>query len=101
MPSALPSDAASLSTLSCSSPSAPEQMVSYRSLNMMDETYLMEIVKDTVAFVSQDLSADLLVAKQKVVAFTAVPPRARACGHGRTPGRNPPPQDLQYPSFNN
>lgn len=30
-----------------------KELVSYRSLNMMDETYLMEYIKDQLCFVSQ------------------------------------------------
>ena len=30
-----------------------KEQVSYRSLNMMDETYLMEYIKDQTCFVSQ------------------------------------------------
>ena len=30
-----------------------KELVSYRSLNMMDETYLMETIKDQLCFVSQ------------------------------------------------
>ena len=32
-----------------------KEQVSYRSLNMMDETYLMEYIKDQTCFVSQVL----------------------------------------------
>mmetsp|Transcript_22808 Transcript_22808/g.57502 ORF Transcript_22808/g.57502 Transcript_22808/m.57502 type:complete len:397 (-) Transcript_22808:1435-2625(-) len=42
-----------------------KEMVSYRSLNMMDETYQMELVKNAVSFVSADPLADLKVAKQR------------------------------------
>lgn len=42
-----------------------KEMVSYRSLNMMDEAYLMELVKNSVSFVSSDPLADLHTAKQK------------------------------------
>mmetsp|Transcript_30039 Transcript_30039/g.84763 ORF Transcript_30039/g.84763 Transcript_30039/m.84763 type:complete len:413 (-) Transcript_30039:59-1297(-) len=42
-----------------------KEMVSYRSLNMMDETYLMEVVKDNISFISSNAPADLVLAKQK------------------------------------
>ncbi len=32
---------------------------------MMDETYLMEHIKDALCFVSADLQADLAVARQR------------------------------------
>jgi len=40
-----------------------KELVSYRSLNMMDETYLMEHIKDQLCFVSQDVKADLKLSK--------------------------------------
>mmetsp|Transcript_22793 Transcript_22793/g.57969 ORF Transcript_22793/g.57969 Transcript_22793/m.57969 type:complete len:468 (-) Transcript_22793:233-1636(-) len=39
-----------------------KDLVSYRSLNMMDEPYLVETVKDALCFVSQDVRADLKLA---------------------------------------
>ncbi|KAG2452463.1 hypothetical protein HYH02_002703 [Chlamydomonas schloesseri] len=40
-----------------------KELVSYRSLNMMDETYLMDGVKEQLCFVSQDVKADLKAAQ--------------------------------------
>ncbi|EIE26065.1 Actin/actin-like protein [Coccomyxa subellipsoidea C-169] len=40
-----------------------KELVSYRSINMMEETYLVEHIKDTVCFVSADLRADLAGAR--------------------------------------
>lgn len=40
-----------------------KELVSYRSLNMMDETYLMECIKEQLCFVSQDVRADLKLSK--------------------------------------
>ncbi|GFR49305.1 hypothetical protein Agub_g11327 [Astrephomene gubernaculifera] len=40
-----------------------KELVSYRSLNMMDETYLMDLVKEQLCFVSQDVRADLRAAQ--------------------------------------
>ncbi|KAG2501776.1 hypothetical protein HYH03_000276 [Edaphochlamys debaryana] len=40
-----------------------KELVSYRSLNMMDETYLVDMVKEQLCFVSQDVRADLRTAQ--------------------------------------
>lgn len=48
-------------TLQCSSPC--------RSLNMMDETYLMDMVKEQLCFVSQDVKSDLRAAQVRLVYF--------------------------------
>lgn len=40
-----------------------KELVSYRSLNMMDETYLMDMVKEQLCFVSQDVKSDLRAAQ--------------------------------------
>ncbi|KAG2424372.1 hypothetical protein HXX76_014581 [Chlamydomonas incerta] len=40
-----------------------KELVSYRSLNMMDETYLVDAVKEQLCFVSQDVRADLKAAQ--------------------------------------
>ncbi|BDA44347.1 Actin-related protein 6 [Coccomyxa sp. Obi] len=40
-----------------------KELVSYRSINMMEETYLVEHIKDAVCFVSADLKADLAAAR--------------------------------------
>ncbi|GLC40786.1 hypothetical protein PLESTB_000022800 [Pleodorina starrii] len=40
-----------------------KELVSYRSLNMMDETFLMDLVKEQLCFVSQDVKADLRAAQ--------------------------------------
>ncbi|KAG1671132.1 hypothetical protein FOA52_005384 [Chlamydomonas sp. UWO 241] len=40
-----------------------KELVSYRSLNMMDETVLMDHIKDQVCFVSQSVKADLMLSK--------------------------------------
>ncbi|PNW80214.1 hypothetical protein CHLRE_08g382590v5 [Chlamydomonas reinhardtii] len=40
-----------------------KELVSYRSLNMMDETYLMDAVKEQLCFVSQDVRTDLKAAQ--------------------------------------
>ncbi|KXZ55494.1 ARP6 protein [Gonium pectorale] len=40
-----------------------KELVSYRSLNMMDETYLMDSVKEQLCFVSQNVKADLKAAQ--------------------------------------
>jgi len=39
-----------------------KEVVSFRSMNMMDETYLMECVKDELSFVSSDVRHDLKLA---------------------------------------
>lgn len=41
-----------------------KELVSYRSVNLMEETYLVEHIKDAVCFVSDDLRADLKAAQQ-------------------------------------
>lgn len=40
-----------------------KELISYRQLNVMDETYVINEVKEEVCFVSQDLSRDMEVAK--------------------------------------
>ncbi|PSC70298.1 Actin-related 6 [Micractinium conductrix] len=42
-----------------------KELVSYRSMNMMDETYLLEHVKEQLCFVSQDVAADLALASTR------------------------------------
>ncbi|GAB4822961.1 hypothetical protein N2152v2_010007 [Parachlorella kessleri] len=42
-----------------------KELVSYRSINMMGEAYLMEHIKDQLCFVSQDTRADLQAARQR------------------------------------
>lgn len=39
---------------------------------MMDETYLMDVIKENISFVSQDATTDLVTAKQKVLASRGV-----------------------------
>ncbi|KAL0034099.1 hypothetical protein WJX79_008766 [Trebouxia sp. C0005] len=41
-----------------------KELVSYRSVNLMEETYLVEHIKDAVCFVSDDLRTDLKAAQQ-------------------------------------
>lgn len=41
-----------------------KELVSYRSLNMMEETYLMEHIKDQLTFVSLDVKADMKLSQQ-------------------------------------
>lgn len=40
-----------------------KELVSYRSVNVMDETFLMDDVKEKLCFVSMDVSRDLQIAK--------------------------------------
>ncbi|KAL6778581.1 hypothetical protein ACKKBF_B15355 [Auxenochlorella protothecoides x Auxenochlorella symbiontica] len=40
-------------------------LVSYRSINMMEETYLMELIKEQLCFVSQDPQTDLAASRGK------------------------------------
>lgn len=42
-----------------------KELVSYRSLHLLDETYLVESIKDLLCFVSLDVEADLLSAAAK------------------------------------
>ena len=42
-----------------------KEIVSYRQLNVMDETYVMNQVKEEVCFVSQDLYTDMRKAKER------------------------------------
>ncbi|CAM6110684.1 unnamed protein product [Calypogeia fissa] len=42
-----------------------KELVSYRAWNMMDETYIMEDVKEKLCFVSLDIPADLVVARKR------------------------------------
>ncbi|KAL2645509.1 hypothetical protein R1flu_013096 [Riccia fluitans] len=42
-----------------------KELVSYRAWNMMDETYIMEDVKEKLCFCSIDISADLDVARRR------------------------------------
>ena len=42
-----------------------KELVSYRSMNMMDESYLLEHIKNTLSFVSQDPTADLAAARRR------------------------------------
>ncbi|KAL4436635.1 hypothetical protein ABPG75_003774 [Micractinium tetrahymenae] len=42
-----------------------KELVSYRSINMMDEAYLLEHVKEQLCFVSQDVRADLAAARTR------------------------------------
>ncbi|KAL6751380.1 Actin/actin-like protein [Haematococcus lacustris] len=46
-----------------------KELVSYRSLNMMDEPYLMEVVKEAVCFVSKDVRNDLKLASLRSSPF--------------------------------
>lgn len=41
-----------------------KELVSYRSLHLMEETYFVAGVKDALCFVSRDVAADLALAKQ-------------------------------------
>ncbi|KAF4385174.1 hypothetical protein F8388_014307 [Cannabis sativa] len=41
-----------------------KELVSYRSINVMDETFLMDDVKEKLCFVSMDVSRDLQIAKK-------------------------------------
>lgn len=43
-----------------------KELVSFRSINMMEETYLVEHIKEASCFVSQDLAADITAAKAGV-----------------------------------
>ena len=38
-----------------------KELISFRSLHLMEETYLTEMIKDTLCFVSQDVRSDLQV----------------------------------------
>jgi actin-related protein 6 len=40
-----------------------KELVSYRSVNVMNETYLVEHIKEQVCFVSQDVGADLVASR--------------------------------------
>lgn len=42
-----------------------KELVSYRSVNMMDESFLIETVKEAACFVSQDVRADLKLAHSR------------------------------------
>lgn len=42
-----------------------KELVSYRSINMMDESYLLEYIKNQVCFVSMDPDRDLKAARQR------------------------------------
>lgn len=42
-----------------------KELVSYRSVNMMDESFLIETVKEAACFVSQDIRADLKLAHSR------------------------------------
>ncbi|KAK9866229.1 hypothetical protein WJX84_000602 [Apatococcus fuscideae] len=42
-----------------------KELVSYRSINMMEETYLMEHIKEQACFVSTDLRADLHISRAR------------------------------------
>lgn len=42
-----------------------KELVSYRSMNMMEEAYLLERVKEELCFVSQDVTADLAAARTR------------------------------------
>lgn len=42
-----------------------KEIISYRQLNVMDETYVMNQVKEDVCFVSQDLYTDMRKSKEK------------------------------------
>eukprot|EP00889_Picochlorum_renovo_P005788 jgi/Picre1/32818/NNA_008148.t1 len=42
-----------------------KELVSYRSMNMMKETYLMEHIREEVCFVSQDVDRELKESKSK------------------------------------
>lgn len=42
-----------------------KELVSYRSINMMDEAYLLEHIKDRLCFVSLDIHKDLASSKQR------------------------------------
>jgi actin-related protein 6 len=42
-----------------------KELVSYRSINMMDESYLLEYIKNQVCFVSMDPDRDLKAARRK------------------------------------
>ncbi|GKG42426.1 actin-related protein 6, partial [Tanacetum coccineum] len=39
-----------------------KELVSYRSVNVMDETFLMDDVKEKLCFVSSDVARDLRIA---------------------------------------
>ncbi|KAK9814605.1 hypothetical protein WJX72_008514 [[Myrmecia] bisecta] len=41
-----------------------KELISYRSINMMEETYLVEQIKEAACLVSQDLKRDLNLARQ-------------------------------------
>ncbi|KAJ9538958.1 hypothetical protein OSB04_031691 [Centaurea solstitialis] len=42
-----------------------KELVSYRSINVMDETFLMDDVKETLCFVSSDVARDLRIARRR------------------------------------
>ena len=46
-----------------------KELVSYRSMNMMKETYLMEHIKDELCFVSHNVEKDLKASKSKKSPF--------------------------------
>eukprot|EP00210_Caulerpa_lentillifera_P004353 g4151.t1 len=42
-----------------------KELVSFRSLHLMEETYLVETIKEDLCFVSQDIKSDLKLSQQK------------------------------------
>jgi len=52
-----------------------KELVSYRAWNVMDETYIMEDVKERLCFVSADIERDLNIARldSPLVDFTLFP----------------------------
>lgn len=49
-----------------------QEIISYRQLNVMDESYVINQAKEDVCFVSQDFAADMRVAKLRGAANTIV-----------------------------
>ncbi|XP_037935367.1 actin-related protein 6-like [Teleopsis dalmanni] len=43
-----------------------KELISYRQLNMMDETYVVNQIKEDVCFVSQNFDMDMKASKQKI-----------------------------------
>lgn len=42
----------------------PQELVSFRSINLMDETFIVEHIKDQVLFVSDNMTRDLEAARR-------------------------------------
>lgn len=71
-----------------------KELVSYRSINMMDETYLVERVKEELCFVSADPETDLALARRRPSPHRreyVLPDGVTSTwGHVRDPSAQPP-----------